>query len=253
MKTHATLLLSTLVLSGAALAQTKAPEPDYTLSFNVGAVSDYRYRGLSQTRLKPAVQAGADFAHKSGVYVGLWASTIRWIKDNDVKGPVEVDVYAGYKGSLGDVAYDVGYLRYEYVGNKLENASGYKNANTQELYAAGTVGPVTLKYSRSIGNLFGALSPTGKDTAGSGYLDLSATFDLGNGFALTPHVGRQSVKNYAKASYTDYSLTLAKDMGKGVSLSAMAVSTNASREVYYGKNNAYNGKNGLVLGAKYTF
>ena len=103
MKTKATLLLSTLALSGAAFAQAKAPEPDYTLSFNVGAVSDYRYRGLSQTRLKPAVQAGADFAHKSGVYVGLWASTIRWIKDNDVKGPVEVDVYAGYKGSLGDV------------------------------------------------------------------------------------------------------------------------------------------------------
>ena len=43
------MVLAALALSGAAFAQTKAPEPDYTLSFNVGAVTDYRYRGISQT------------------------------------------------------------------------------------------------------------------------------------------------------------------------------------------------------------
>ena len=72
------MVLPALALSGAAFAQTKAPEPDYTLSFNVGAVTDYRYRGISQSRLDPALQGGADFAHKSGFYVGTWASTIKW-------------------------------------------------------------------------------------------------------------------------------------------------------------------------------
>ena len=49
------VLFASMVVSGAVLAQAKAPEPDYTLSFNVGAVTDYRYRAISQTRLKPTV------------------------------------------------------------------------------------------------------------------------------------------------------------------------------------------------------
>ena len=91
------VLASAFLASGAALAQAKPAEPDYTLSANVGVVSDYRYRGISQTRLKPALQGGADFAHKSGFYVGTWASTIKWIEDTsaleprtNVDGPVEV-------------------------------------------------------------------------------------------------------------------------------------------------------------------
>ena len=63
MKAKLAVLLSTVVASGAEMAQAQpaAPEPDYTLSFNVGAVTDYRYRGISQSRLHPALQGGADF------------------------------------------------------------------------------------------------------------------------------------------------------------------------------------------------
>lgn len=55
------IVLAALAMSGTAFAQTKAPEPDYTFSYNVGAVTDYRYRGISQSRLKPALQGGIDF------------------------------------------------------------------------------------------------------------------------------------------------------------------------------------------------
>ena len=94
-------LCAALVASGA-FAQTKAPEPDYTLSYNAGAVSDYRFRGLSQTSFKPAAQAGADLALKSGAYLGLWASNIKWIEEyvGATKGAAEVDLYGGYKGCL---------------------------------------------------------------------------------------------------------------------------------------------------------
>ena len=44
------LFVCTLAAAGAAMAQQKAPEPDYTLSYNVGVVSEYRYRGISQSR-----------------------------------------------------------------------------------------------------------------------------------------------------------------------------------------------------------
>jgi len=249
MELKATLLLSTLALSTAAFAQTKAPEPDYTLSFNAGVVSDYRYRGISQSRLKPAAQGGLDFAHKNGFYLGAWASTIKWIEDSGATdGKVELDLYGGYKGELAKgLAYDVGLLRYEYVGNKLGNVSGYANANTTEVYGALTAGVFTAKYSQSVTNLFGNIN-----SKGSKYLDLSANFDLGDGWTLTPHVGRQLVNNNAAYHYTDYSLTVAKDLGKGLSASLMAVDTNAAVGSYTwgGK---YVGKSGVVAGLKYTF
>jgi len=249
MKLKSAVLLSTLALSASAFAQTKAPEPDYTLSFNAGVVTDYRYRGISQTRLKPAVQGGLDFAHKSGFYLGVWGSTIKWIEDSgSTDGKVELDVYGGYKGELAKgLAYDVGVLRYEYVGNKLGNVSGYANANTTEVYGALTAGMFTAKYSRSLTNLFGNV-----DSKGSQYLDLSANFDLGGGWTLTPHVGRQLVKNLPTYHYTDYSLTVAKDLGNGLSASLMAVDTNAKTSAYTwgGK---YVGKSGVVAGIKYSF
>jgi uncharacterized protein (TIGR02001 family) len=249
MKLKSAVLLSTLALSAGAFAQTKAPEPDYTLSFNAGVVTDYRYRGISQTRLKPAVQGGLDFAHKSGFYLGAWASTIKWIEDSgSTDGKVELDLYGGYKGELTKgLAYDVGVLRYEYVGNKLGNVANYANANTTEVYGALTAGVFTAKYSRSLTNLFGNIN-----SKGSQYLDLSATFDLGDGWTLTPHVGRQLVKNSPTYHYTDYSLTVAKDLGKGLTASLMAVDTNA-QVTPYTWGGKYVGKSGVVAGVKYSF
>ncbi|MEY2619716.1 MAG: hypothetical protein RL522_2718 [Pseudomonadota bacterium] len=244
MKLQTTLLLSTLALSSAAFAQTKAPEPDYTLSYNAGVVSDYRYRGISQSRLEPAVQGGIDFAHKNGFYLGAWGSTIKWIKDAGAKGNVELDLYGGYKGELAkDLSYDLGVLRYEYLNNTLS-----PNANTTEVYGALTFGVFTAKYSQSLTNLFGTAN-----SKNSTYLDLSANFDLGSGMTLTPHVGRQEVKHAASSSYTDYSLTLAKDLGKGLSFTIAAVSTDADKTVYKTPANKFTGKSAAVVGLKYSF
>ena len=234
-------------VSGLAQAQAAAA-PESSLSFNVGATTDYRYRGISQSRLKPALQGGVDYADKSGFYVGAWGSTIKWIKDSGAsKGTTEVDLYGGYKGAMGDVSYDVGVLRYQYLGNTLGDVTGFANANTTEVYGAVTYNVFTAKYSHALTNTFGNVN-----SKNSYYLDLSATFDLGNGFTLTPHVGRQMINNTPVASYNDYSLTLGKDLGNGLSASAMAVGTNADTGPYTlaGK---YNGKDALVVGLKYAF
>ncbi len=239
------------VAAVGAFAQAKAPEPDYTLSYNVGATTDYRYRGISQSSLKPALSGGADFAHKSGLYLGTWVSTIDWIKDdgktagvNAGKTAVEIDFYGGYKGAVGDLAYDVGLLHYLYPSNKYVNIGA--NANTTELYGALTYGPVTAKYSQSVSNTFGFAN-----SKGSYYVDLSATFDLGNGFSLVPHVGYQSIKNTATASYTDYALTVNKDFGSGFSGSLAYIDTDT--KAYLTSKNKNKGKGSLVLGAKYSF
>ncbi len=241
-------LIAAAVASFASMAQ--AAEPESSLSFNAGVVSDYRYRGISQSRLEPALQGGVDYAHKSGFYVGAWGSTIKWIKDttNVTKGSVELDLYGGYKGAVGDVAYDVGFLRYEYLNNNLAKNTSYTNANTNEVYGAVTYGVFTAKYSHALSTLFGNLN-----SKNSYYVDLSATLDLGDGYSLVPHVGYQKVKNTDAASYTDYSLTLAKDLGNGLALTGALVGTDADKSVYYTPANKFTGKSGVVVGLKYTF
>ena len=63
-----------------------------------------------------------------------------------------------------------------------------------------------------------------------------------------PHVGHQKVKRFSPASYTDYSVAVAKDFGKGFTVSASVVGTDAVPRA--GK---FTGRTGLVLGAKYSF
>lgn len=251
MKFKALALLSSLVVSGAVSAQTAA-QPDYTLSYNVGVVSDYRYRGISQTARKPALQGGIDFAHSSGFYLGTWGSTIHWIKDSTpaTRGSVEIDLYGGYKGTAGPLGFDVGVLQYWYPRNNLSLATT-ENANTTEVYGALSWGPATAKYSHAVTNLFGAAN-----TDGSGYLDLSATFDLGGGFTVVPHVGWQRIENFG--TYRDYSVTLAKDFGGGLSATAAVVGTNwedrfGAPYTLPGSGTKDLAKTGLVLGVKYSF
>jgi uncharacterized protein (TIGR02001 family) len=220
----------------------------------VGVVSEYRYRGLGQTKGDPALQGGVDYTGANGFYAGAWASTIKWIKDADLngaapaKGPVELDLYGGYKFEAAGIGYDVGFLRYEYVGNTYDKVGA--NANTNEVYGAATYGVTTLKYSHALSNLFGNI-----DSKGSTYWDLSATFDLGNGYSFVPHAGRQKVSGYPQYSYTDVALTLNKDLGDGLALSLSAISTNGKESNFKPlSNTGYNSaKNTTVVGLKYSF
>jgi len=232
-------LLLVLALSAALPAfADEAPDP---LSFNVGAVSEYRYRGISQTRLKPALQGGVDYAAPNGFYVGAWASTIKWIKDAGGDAQVEVDLYGGYKTEISPgLTLDVGLLQYYYPSHKLG-----VSPNTLEVYGALSFGPVTAKYSHSTTNLFGFA-----DSKNSGYFDVTANFDLGDGLTLTPHVGHQTVKRNSAASYTDYSITLAKDFS-GLIVSGAVIGTDAKG--YVAPNGKDLGKTMLVVGLKKTF
>ncbi|MDI4634538.1 TorF family putative porin [Pelomonas sp. V22] len=233
-----------LALSATALPvlAEEAPAPADPLSFNVSVTTDYRYRGVSQTRLKPALQGGADYALPNGFYIGTWGSTIKWIKDGGGDAQVELDLYGGYKTELAkDLTVDVGLLQYYYPSNKL-----HPSANTLEAYGALTLGVVTAKASYSTGNLFGFA-----DSKGSVYLDLSANFDLGNGMTLTPHIGHQSVKKNSAYAYNDYAVTLAKDFS-GLVVSGTLIGTDT--DAYVGGPKSRNlGKAGIVLAVKKSF
>lgn len=209
--------LATLGASSHVMAQAAAPASPHTFTGNVTLASEYLYRGIAQTRGKPAIQGGFDYAHSSGFYAGAWASSISWIGDAvaGASAPVEIDVYGGYKGAISaDFGYDVGILTYNYPGSG--KPTGAAKPDTTEVYGALSWKWLSLKYSHSTGSLFGWTRPDGSKTKGSGYLEANAAYDLGGGWGLTGHVGHQKVKGFGDASYSDYKLGVTKDLGVGV-------------------------------------
>jgi uncharacterized protein (TIGR02001 family) len=249
----------------AAFAQTapaaEAPEAS-PITANISLTSDYRYRGISQSNLRPAIQGGFDYAHESGFYIGNWNSSIAWVNNlsTAVSSSVEMDFYAGVKKELiGEgFASDLGVLQYYYPtsGNF---TSPNVNPNTTEIYAAQnyTFGPVTgfLKFSYAVTNTFG-----NQNSSGSYYPDLTANYDTGIwGLALNAHVGYQYIagtatgsttSNSSMYSYTDWKFGVTKDFGAGLSLSAAYIGTDAKKinGIYQYSNPATNKNNGGSTG-----
>ena len=234
--------LLVLASSTLQLAHAQEAKPDNEISYNAAITTDYRYRGLSQTRLDPALQGGADFVNNpTGLYVGTWLSTIKWTKDLGGDGNIEWDIYGGKKGQFTELlSYDVGGLYYFYPKNELN-----PSANTFELYGQLGIGPAFVKYSQSTTNLFGTA-----DSKGSSYLDIGANIELTEGFILNLHAGHQRVKNNSQYSYDDFKVGVTKDFGfANVSLAAIKANTSS----YLSPSGRNLGKTGVVLSASKTF
>jgi uncharacterized protein (TIGR02001 family) len=212
-------------LTAPTLVLAADPTPTHTFTPNVGVVSDYLFRGVSQTHGKPAIQGGVDYSHASGLYAGVWASNVTWVKDFLGKGSTEIDLYGGYKGSAGDLGYDLGVIAYQYPGKGAAIPTILANPNTTEVYGAITYKWLTVKYSHAISKNFigwyggAALN---QDTKGSNYLEFNASYDLGDGWGVTGHYGMQKVKGSVTtaaaydASYNDWKVGVTKDVGFGV-------------------------------------
>ncbi|WBS02260.1 TorF family putative porin [Pseudoduganella sp. SL102] len=231
------------LFSGISLAVLFATGASAQVTYNVAGVSDYRYRGISQTRLQPALQGGADWTD-GGVYVGAWASTIKWTKDAGGDGSVEIDVYAGKRGELANgVTYDIGVLGYGYPSNGL-----HPDADTLEFYGQLGYGPATLKYSHAATNLFGFA-----DSRHSGYLDASVNHDVGGGWTVNLHAGRQEVRNHDASSYTDWKAGVTKDIGI-VTVAVAYVGTNAGKAAYASPvNGKFTGRDAVLLTVSKVF
>lgn len=252
--------LIALALVGAfaapAFAEEAAAPAEHTFTANIGAVTNYVFRGVSQSQHQPAIQGGVDYAHSSGIYVGTWASTIEWVnrktyvyqQDNNL----ELDIYGGYKGAIGDFTYDVGAIRYFYPGDFNRTGTAV-TANTTEAYIAAGWKYFTLKYNHALTSFIG-WGGTTSDTKskGSGYIDLTMTYPIDETLNVIAHVGRQHVKNNGFASYNDVKLGVTKDFGFGV-VGLSLTATDADHKVLDGDYN-WSGKNvaRTILAASFT-
>ncbi len=239
-----------ILLAGALASLAGAVHAEEaTITGNVALTSDYRYRGMSQTRLQPAVQLGADYLAASGWYAGAWASSITWTRDAGGSGSIEADLYGGWRGTLAkDVSVDAGLLGYVYPSNGLSHVDGWDNAHTAEVYAQLGYGVATLKYSHSLTNLFGVA-----DSHGSGYLDLNLNFAVSEKTTLNLHAGRQRVRHVGSASYTDWKAAIAHEFGLAT-VTLAAVGTNASRTAYASPaDGQFLGKRALLVSVGRSF
>lgn len=267
-----TMILMALSLPGFAMAED-ASTATPAVTANVALVSNYLYRGISQTGGKPALQGGFDYAHASGFYAGLWGSSISWLSDiytasamaNAPGGAtagannagVELDTYAGFKNSFAtDFSYDVGFLRYNYPGTY---PAGATKGDTNEVYSQLGYKWATVKYSYSLGNTFGV-----PDARGTSYVDLSANYPVADsGITLGAHYGRQEYKGSSTAyilaggsaaSYSDYKLSISKDFSGylvGLAYSKTNAATNPG--AFYTVLGNQLGKSTAVLSVARTF
>lgn len=245
-------LAAAAAVPAIAAAQAPAPSP---VTGNIAIVSDYRFRGLTQTMKRPALQGGFDYAHSSGIYLGNWNSNVSSTIYNNAN--LEMDFYGGYKRAFGDIGLDVGFIYYAYPGSKmtLTNPQTGRTAtdvkiDNKELYIGGSWKWLSLKYFHAIDDFFAV-----PDTKNSWYLDGIAMFDLGSGWGVMGHIGRQKVKRWGDASYTDYKLGVTKDIS-GFVFGASLVDTNAKDVAwtYADARKTMNiGNSGVVLSVAKTF
>jgi len=235
-------LLNTLVVAALIVPAMAMAEEAFPFSGNVSLTTNYLFRGISQTAGGSAIQGGFDYAGSSGLYAGVWGSSISWVSDGGLAtgAGTELDTYFGYGGRMTeDVSYDVGFLRYNYPGNydTAANLAPFAKADTNEIYGSFGWKWLTLKYSNSLGDTFGL-----SKASGTSYVELNASYDIEDaGISLGAHYGKQTYKGTSadtqKAagidpSYSDYNLSVSKDYsGYGVALTYS--STNVNKGGYY--------------------
>lgn len=269
-KLFSLLTLAALAVSGATMASeeetTKHKEGEHvipvsahTFSANIGLVSNYVFRGITQTKDNLALQGGLDYAHESGFYAGIWGSNVSWIIGSGATGnaDIELDTYAGFKNNFaGDFSYDVGFVRYNYPGSYAPPAT-YAKADTDEIYGSIGYKWISAKYSYSLGQFL-----TVPGASGTSYLEANVSYPVGEtGVTLIAHYGRQKYKgafadnlaaNGNTATYSDYKLGVSKDFSGNV-LGLAYSNTNARKGGYYTYNGKDWGRDAVVLSLTRSF
>ena len=218
--------LSFALLATPALAQEEEAKA-VTINGSATVLTDYRFRGISQTDKNFAVQGSITATHKSGIYATVWGSSV----DDYVAagGDQEIDLSLGFKKAFGSTTVDVGALYYYYPG--AENIIPGYNSDFLELYGsvAQGIGPVTAKLAFNYAPKQSALAylpSAAKEDNLYGNLSISGSF---SGVGLSAGIGRSFTRSFLTGGvkYTDWSVGASYTTGP-VTFGVTYVDTNAS-------------------------
>lgn len=190
---------SSLVMALSAISlQAQAVEVSGDITF----VSDYAFRGISQTDEAAAIQGGITLAADSGFYLSVWGSSV----DFGGEGTLELDVMLGWSGDIAeDWSADVGIMRYGYPNTEFEGS------NFWELYGSVSYKDLSLglaysdDYYGNTGNYF--------------YIYAGYSLALTDNLSVDFHIGQNEFSDDSSASYLDYGVTVSTEvLGLGLSL-----------------------------------
>lgn len=180
--------VSSLALAGAAQAQE---EPAVSFAFNVGANTEYVFRGISQTDEDPSVFGGID-ATFGIAYAGVWVSNVDFGNGTDI----EFDLYAGVKPVVGAVTFDLAVIYYGYTDQPKGSSEDYWEFKGG---ASVPAGPATLGAAFYYSPEF--FGKTGDAT----YFEVNGAVPIGESkFTVTGALGYQQVKG--PADYTTWNV-----------------------------------------------
>lgn len=207
MKLSKTLIASALIAS-AGIAQAE-------ITANVGVVSNYYFRGITQTDDGAAIQGGFDYSNGSGFYAGVWSSNV----DFGGKESTEIDLYSGFGSDIGatGISYDVGTIYYAYPGAGGDNGGG--DLDYAEIYTtfSYSVLSASLYY-----NIWGEVESTPANNQvndeGDYFWNISADVPLPEHFSISAFIARADFDSRAD-DYTYWGASLARDVGEFGSLS----------------------------------
>ena len=224
--------VATAFASTAAFADET---PEVTITGSAAIVSQYRFRGISQSDQKPAVQAAITASHKSGFYVSVWGSSASAGNSAVNIGGTEIDVYGGYTHALGNSGFTVDGGLYGYL------YPGASAGNYYELYGSLTkaIGPVSIKGGLNWAPKQDYFTTFGTATKYNVYKYLEASVAVpSTALTLHAHVGHNAGGfNWVK-EYVDYNVGAAYKI-KSITLDASFVGTNVSKSDAGGANELY--------------
>ena len=195
-----------------AEAEEEAPKGPFTLTLDLTGVSDYRFRGISLSDKDPAFQPAVTLSHESGFYVGVWGSNIA---END-GSDVEIDLLAGWGGTLGPIDVGVSATYYVYPGVQDINYAEFIATASHE-FGNLTVG-TTFAYTPKQGDaapkrgLYGAVNAsyaipgTPLSVNGSYGIEDNAFYGNKHDYSIglsADVIGFSIGANYVKATHTD--------------------------------------------------
>jgi uncharacterized protein (TIGR02001 family) len=213
-KTVIAASLAALLPLSIPAVKAAEPTPEIEISGNVSLVSDYRFRGISQTDKKPAIQGGFDLSHKSGLYLGTWASNVsQWANPG---GSMEIDFYGGYATELPmGIGLDIGHIWYQYPGNNAASIDSDTSNRSREWYVGISYGLLSYQFSKTTTTWFGV-----PESKGSYYHSLGLEYSPIDKVTLSATAGFQKIKGLGGGndlSFKDYSLGGSYDLGDGYS------------------------------------
>lgn len=226
--------LAIALASTPALAQEEEAKT-FTVTGGATLVSDYRFRGISQTDKDFAVQGTFTVQHKSGIYAAVWGSSI---DDYVAAGSdQEIDLSVGYRRTFGSTTVDVGALYYYYPGG--EKLVPEADTDFLELYGnlLQTFGPVTGKLYVAYAPKQSALSlGFGREDNFYGNVSVSGAIP-DTGIGLTVGIGRTFTRSFLSGGvkYTDWNVGVTYTTGP-LTLGVSYVDTNKDIASPSGKN-----------------